>query len=320
MLEISDMERDKKLEILTRYTTGTVTTEEKEMVENWFEAIGIPAGIDEAPQQDYLDRLYVDIHAAIHADKAPIVPLQRRFAWRPVAAAAALLIFLLGAWLLWPAKPPQLAVFKAPANHLRFLQLPDGSSVWLNASSKLSYPSHFGKTREVELSGEAYFDVKHDASHPFLIHTETVVTTVLGTAFDIKEDAATQRVTVTVKRGKVSVANGQRQLAVLLPDQQVSVDVPAEKKQQRQVDATQVASWRGGDLYFDNVTFADAARQLEQRFAIKILFSNDRLKSSRFSATASGDDTLDKIITNMCAFNHARFSRQPDGTILISDI
>ncbi|MES2108190.1 MAG: FecR domain-containing protein [Bacteroidota bacterium] len=319
------MDSDEKSRLLARYTEGTATSEEREIVERWFDTLQLPTGgweqMQPDAQQALLKGLYNDIRNVIHQDNK-VVPLSRHLKWwRPVAAAAAILVFVTAAWLLWPVKSPvqPLTTLKAPAAHLCFVRLPDSSSVWVNAGSQLKYPARFGdKTREVYLSGEAYFDVRHKSGYPFIIHTGPVITTVLGTAFNIREDPATHQVTVTVKRGKVSVANGERQLAILLPDQQVIVKSQSTEAVLQKVKAGEIAAWRGGELRFDNVAFADAAKQLEEHFGVTIRFSNDKLKGCHFSASASPDEPLDEVLKVMCSFNNATFRLQPGGDILIS--
>jgi len=319
------MDSDEKSRLLARYTEGTASPEERGIVERWFDMLQLPAQRwEQMPpdaQQALLKGLYNDIRDVIHQDNM-VVPLYTRLKWwRPVAAAAAILVFITIIWQLWPVKSPvqPLATLKAPASHLRFLRLPDSSSVWVNAGSQLKYPARFsGKTRDVYLSGEAYFDVRHESGYPFIIHTGPVITTVLGTAFNIREDPATHQVTVTVKRGKVSVASGKQQLAVLLPDQQVIVKPQLTEAVLQKVKAEEIAAWRGGELRFDNIAFADAAKQLEDRFGVMIRFSNDKLKNCHFSASASADEPLDEVLKVMCSFNNATFRLQPDGSILIS--
>jgi ferric-dicitrate binding protein FerR (iron transport regulator) len=309
---------NKKLQLLERYTSGLATPGERELVEDWFALLHMPVTAwDEmttAEKELWLGELYGDIRAVIGQKKPEVVSL-KRWAW----SAAAAILLVVGGYFAIHKSEPQLTAFHAPVNHLRYLQLPDGSSVWVNAGSKLNYPVHFGgKTREVELSGEAYFDIKHDLSHPFLIHTGSVVTTVLGTAFNIKEDAVTHRVTVTVTRGRVSVGNTSRLLAVLTPDEQASVGPGEQRAIKQQVKAMQTAAWRGGDLHFDNARFADAVLQVAERYGISITISNENLKESRFTGTAPVDQPLDEVLGAMCSFNKARYQRNADGNIEIS--
>jgi len=198
------------------------------------------------------------------------------------------------------------------------ITLPDGSEVWANASSELKYPAIFnGKTREVYLSGEAYFDIAHDASKPFIIHTGTITTTVLGTAFNIKEDKAGQTIKVTVTRGKVRVDNGTKQLGILTPNQQISFNVLNSVATQTEVDASEAIAWQQKDMHFDDISFAEAAAQLEQRFHVTIHFSNDTIRKCRFTGTALEGEKLEKILKVICAFNNATYQTKADGSIII---
>ena len=122
----------------------------------------------------------------------------RRWYLRVAAAAAVVLLLISAGYILFNShsetKPVYAVVAKAeivspdrPTSYTRNLLLPDGSTIVLKAGSTVKYPDRFtGSTREVELRGEAYFDIAHNKAKPFIIHTGTVTTTVLGTAFNIK--------------------------------------------------------------------------------------------------------------------------------------
>jgi transmembrane sensor len=247
----------------------------------------------------------------------------RKILWRSIAAIAAVFALFFTVYLVWPALqnklyPSQLTALKVPLNQKKYIILADGSKIWINSLSELKYPKVFNdKTREVYLSGEAYFDIRHDAVRPFIIHTGKVVTTVLGTAFNIKEDNLQNTVVVTVTRGKVSVANGDESLGVITPNQQISFNTVSKQHTQKDVDAKQVIAWQQNDIYFDNITFADAAKQLEQRFMVKISFANERVKNCRFTGTALKEDNLDKILKVICTFNKATYQTNTDGNIII---
>jgi len=115
-----------------------------------------------------------------------------------------------------------------PANPGRFLQLPDGSTVLLNGDSKLNYDKDFGVTnREVTLSGEAYFDVRHDRL-PFIVHTGKVRTTVLGTAFNIRAYKDQHDIKVTVTRGKVRVETDRQVLGTIAPNEQIAFNTTTD--------------------------------------------------------------------------------------------
>lgn len=104
------------------------------------------------------------------------------------------------------------------------MKLPDGSTVWLNAGSEISYGEDFGKSgRDVKLSGEAYFDVTHDADHPFVVHTDNFNIKVLGTAFNVKAYATDNESEATLVRGliELSINNGDSRKITLKPNEKL---------------------------------------------------------------------------------------------------
>lgn len=322
------MDRNTIEALLDRYLEGKTSQEENEMVENWLEQSNNPHSewkhLNQSRKNQWLAEVLGEIQNSIQATKSErVVILQRNYLWRRIAAVAAVLAICFTLYLEWPAfqslvRPTQLIALSVPLNQQKQITLADGSKVWINSNSQLEYPKEFnGKTREVYLSGQAYFDIKHDAGKPFIIHTGKVVTTVLGTAFDIKEDKTSHTIVVTVTRGKVSVANGDKQLGILTPNQQISYNLLNSKSIQTNVDAKQAIAWQKADLHFEDVTFADAALELEERFNVKINFKNDKTKDCRFTGTALEGDKLDKILKVICAFNNATYQTKSDGSILI---
>ena len=315
--------------LLDRYRRGETSAAENETVERWLEENGNPKpgwnGLDQSAKDQWLSSAFRDIKGTIHTEGAKVVqlPQRKRQFWRGIAAAAAVLILSFTLYLEWPVwqtrlHPVPLTALTVPANQKKEVNLADGSRVWVNAGSELKYPKTFnGKTREVYLSGEAYFDIRHDAAKPFMIHTGNVLTTVLGTAFNIKEDKNKHTVEVTVTRGKVSVANGSKLLGVLTPNQRISFNSVKSEAVKETVNAQRVIAWQQSDLHFDDVSFADAVSQLQIHFNVKISFSNDKLKNCRFTGTSLIGDNLDEILKVMCAFNHAAYQTRADGSILI---
>lgn len=323
------MSRHQIADLLDRYLKGETTNEENELVERWLEenSDANPRwhDLDRSAKDKWLSGVFSEIKNTIHETEAKVVslPQRKRGIWLRVAAVAAVLLISFALYLEWPSlqsrlHPVELTALKVPVNQKREITLADGSQVWLNAGSELKYPKTFNrKTREVYLSGEAYFDVRHDADKPFIIHTGTVLTTVLGTAFNIKEDKNKHTIQVTVTRGKVSVANGNKLLGVIIPNQQISFNTLKAEAVQATVNANAVVAWQQSDLHFDDVSFGDAVAQLQKHFNVKISFRNAKLKDCRFTGTSLSGEELDKILNVMCAFNNAVYHIKPDGSIMI---
>lgn len=195
------------------------------------------------------------------------------------------------------------------------IHLPDGSTVILNKDSKLNYPSAFGnKHRDVYLTGEGFFDIKHMPSRPFLVHTGNITIKVLGTAFNIR--SYVNNVEVTVTRGKVQVLKEDNVLGVLSASQQISFNNQSGNVITKIVDTLPVIAWKPAELFFNDITMQQAAEQMEKRFNVKISFANPAIKNCRVTATFSEDDLPDEILAIICAVSKSDF-KVIDGNFII---
>ena len=185
------------------------------------------------------------------------------------------------------------------------IQLPDGSTVILNAGSKLEHQSFDGPAREVTLTGEGFFDIRHDSEKPFVVHTGKVKTTVLGTAFNIRAYPDQSDITVTVTRGKVRVSDDKQILGIVSPDQQITFNKHQELVQQKAVDSHEVTAWMERDIYFEDITIGQAVDQLEKRFGINIGLKNKNIGNCKFTATFVREEDIEQILRILCDFNNA---------------
>lgn len=240
----------------------------------------------------------------IAIDKKSPIKIRSNRIW---ISAAATVILILSIGLLLMSQKNKTEKFtevkkekpqsKKDTTH-KWVKLPDGSSVQLNLDSYLEYPDTFeGKAmREVRLVGEAYFDIKHDAKHPFIIYTGKIKTTVLGTAFNINAYDADHAVTVTVTRGKVKVEDEKKVLAVLTPDQQMAWNVKLPEAIKLSVNAAKIVEWKKQDLIMDDISLVDAAQMIAERYGVKILFSNEKVKNCRFTAAFLNRNDITQVL------------------------
>lgn len=199
------------------------------------------------------------------------------------------------------------------------ISLPDGTQVFLNADSRLTYNESFtGASREVQLTGEAYFDVAKDARHPFLIHTPSVDIRVLGTAFDVRSYSNERNTTTALFQGSVEVTlhNNPDKKIVLKPNERLIVqnDQPtiagAPPAQHHPDDPLMVLGkvhfqkkdssitetlWTKNQLAFDGATLEEVAWQIERWYDVKVHITDERLKSLHFTAIFE-DESLPQVM------------------------
>ncbi len=205
------------------------------------------------------------------------------------------------------------------------VMLPDGTMVWLNSGSKLTYNNKtFGKEdRKVNLIGEGFFDVAKDANVPFIIHANRVRVTVLGTRFDMKSYPNDQTIEATLVSGsiKIGFADSMSKGLILKPHQKVTIskkdwrvathlkalkkDEDHEGKKNRYnlssvtyipKDSTMVeTSWVQNKLAFRSESFANLATQLERWYDVKINFGNSKVKHYQFTGVFM-DESLEQVL------------------------
>ena len=197
----------------------------------------------------------------------------------------------------------------------RVVHLPDGSMVLLNKNSRLDYPRVFGDTsREVVLSGEAYFDITQLSGRPFVVHTGKLRTRVLGTTFNIRAYPGDRAIAITVTSGKVQVLNARASVGMLIADEQIRYDVSSEAIVQKKVDVRPLVAWRPSEVSFDDITMEEAARRIGDSFGVTVHFVNPALKDCRVTASFYREDRLEEIMTVLCAVNQMSY------TILDKDV
>ena len=249
------------------------------------------------------------------------LPVQKRLSYFWWAAAAAIVLGL-GIYLRIQSPTNQPITQQTPPptpqkftyTNKEFIYLPDGSTVLLNSESTLTYFNNFKNQREIFLSGEAFFDIKKDPLHPFIIHTGDITTKVLGTAFNI--NSHNDKVIVTVTRGMVQVEKKDKILGILKPNQQISVNKKSADFQQQSIQAEQSLTWKANSLIMDDITFTDAIHLLEKRFKTSIKIENTEINDCRIRASFLNDESLDEILTLICGARQAEFEQDKNQIII----
>ena len=258
--------------------------------------------------------------------KLPLVPFRsntrRNWAWS--GSIAAMLVVGVGFYLnsdkkqekpATPVVQSQQSEVMAKRGTRSKIILPDGSQVWLNSDSKLSYLNSFNNVlREVTLEGEAFFDVVKDPKHPFVVHTSGIDIKVLGTAFNVKSYQQDPTIEATLLRGMIEVttrADIKTPKVILQPHEKLIFkklgseltvnDKAAEKKSTTEKgadpriaitslgskpdSAIRETSWIYNTLIFDKETFQEVSLKMERWYNVKFTFQDERLMNNRITGT-----------------------------------
>jgi ferric-dicitrate binding protein FerR (iron transport regulator) len=177
--------------------------------------------------------------------------------------------------------------------------LPDGTKVWLNAVSSLTYPTTFpGTERVVELSGEAYFEVAEKASQPFRVKVNTLDVKVLGTHFNIHAYADENNIQTTLVEGSVSVtdqAASGRAALILKPGQQAAADLADHTITSSQANVKQVLSWKNDLFIFEDMRLAEVLREISRWYDVEIEMRAP-VNEERYTGVINRKNTLSKVL------------------------
>ena len=205
----------------------------------------------------------------------------------------------------------QLIIPKGTFYHL---VLSDGTKVWLNADSKLKYPIAFsGESREVILSGEAYFDVKKDA-RPFVVSLECGDITVLGTSFGVSAYPGYPNYTTLVK-GSVRFTSLRQEQVVLTPGEQAIVDISGTLEK-RNVDVEEFVGWKDGMFIFKDKPLAEIMKILERWYGVNVIFQDERLKELEYTGSLERYDSINTFLQLLEKLKEIRYEIKKNTIIL----
>jgi len=202
-------------------------------------------------------------------------------------------------------------------NGKQLIHLPDGSTIILNDKSSITYDQNDfnNKTREVTLSGEAYFDIKRNEKKPFIVHTGKVNTKVLGTAFNI--NAYNKSIKVTVTRGKVQVGDLKRVYGIITPNQQIVVNKSTLVYEQNNVNAATAVEWKSNYLILDDLNMKDAVALISQKYKVQILLSNEKIRNCRITASFLNEEDLEHVLKVVCSVIETEYHYDQNGVIIL---
>ena len=321
-------------ELLDKFSRGECSLEEEKLIQDWYENIGGPH--HEKLESENRNSLEAKLWWKIRPGSSDP---EKNFAYYLTRIAAVILLLAVAGLGAYMAVHERATVKQeiAFSDELPLLDgtltrisndeispseitLEDGSRVTLKPKSEIQFAKKFpNQKREVYLSGEAFFNVKHDTHRPFLVYSNEVVTQVLGTSFTIKAYKNEKEITVAVKTGKVSVypnprrepiTDKTRQRAVILsPNQKMVYDRRNEKVVKQLVEDPQIILPQSNlfKMSFDEVPVTKIFKVLEQNYGVDIVYDEEALKRCTLT-TAMSDEGLYQRIEVICKAIKAEYT------------
>ena len=226
-------------------------------------------------------------------------------------AIAASLVFLIGLSVFFyqTSNAVESKQFAVKLGEHAKIELSDGTQIWLNAGSVLKYPKEFkGDTREVYLSGEAFFDVAKDKKHPFIIHTNKMDTKVLGTSFNVQAypDQTTQEVSVATGRVNVKSTVTEENVYVT-PGQKVVFKSQDNKLQSfKDIPVNAISLWRKNIMVFEETPLPEVVATINRNYNVSIEVKNKNLNALKISAYFK-ELPADQVIGLVCNIINAQY-------------
>lgn len=306
-------------ELLFKYFSNEASAEEVAQIEQWLEE-------DPARQSEFDSAHYLFNAMILHSDELSKMTTPgalektsrkskvRRLVYRYAAAAAAVVIAGLSGVFVereinYNKMTAQTNVLEVPAGQRMSVTLSDGTQVQLNGNSRIEYPVIFSrKQRNVKLSGEAFFEVKHDERHPFIVETFASKVEVLGTRFNVYADEASKYFSTALVDGKVKVTTNDEtaEQVVLAPDEMVRF--VNNHLVVTKVDAENLISWTEGYVNLADTDFASLMHRFENVYGVKIVIERETMpeigyKSGKIRVSEGVNFAL-KLLQHECKFTY----------------
>lgn len=311
---------DKK--ILYKFFEGDATQQEKETVKQWLEAS------EEHHAELFKEREFFDamILSGNKANKQIYSPTKKKYPLRKIYVefgkiAAVIAVMVTIGFYFYNGKMKEIGLathrIVVPAGQRANLQLPDGTNVWLNARSEISYPAYFtGAAREIQLEGEAYLEVHPNKKQPFIVKTKKYDIEVLGTTFNVESYSDSDDFSTALMEGSIKISRQNKpQENILLSAGQKVVDQNGVLTAD-QIDDYDIYRWREGLICFKETNFAELMQRFEKCFGIQIVIDNLTISKKVFSGKFRISDGIDKALRVLQKDGNYTFERNKDDTII----
>jgi len=288
--------------------------------EQWYNSL------NEHKDKHKLDHILYQLNFKINntPQKNAETPVHRLITWYARIAAILLIPILVYAGIVTDHNQKSATVegyaeISAPLGSRIKFNLPDGSFGWLNSGSTMKYALNFNQSRIVQLSGEGFFDVKHDEGHKFLVKTKFMDIEVKGTAFNVAAYSDENQIDVTLERGSIFLKSDRFKTPVeMKPEDQITYYPEKQTLTKSNVPARNFSAWKEGKLMLRNASLEDLARQLGRWYNVNVLIQNPLHTDIRYRATFEDENLREVLrllkISSLLDFKIEDRVREADGS------
>jgi transmembrane sensor len=297
-----------------RYLSGESPAEESTVVREWLEANPMDRDLVErlydataaAPANVDVEAALARVHARMQSDAPAVRSIEsarRTSTWRYAALAALPVAAVIGAVIIYrgrPADQTSAAASRTVATGVGqrdSVLLADGSRVILGPQSRIVIPADYATRRTVDLTGDGYFDVKHDAAHPFSVRTSKALVEDIGTAFTVESDAGVMT-SVAVVSGSVRLraeSSAATDGVVLSAGDRGSIDTRGTTRAERRVVRDEDVAWTRGSPAFRDAPLEVVAAEVQRWYGVTVIIPDSAMRQRRVTASFNGEP-VDRVL------------------------
>lgn len=241
-----------------------------------------------------------------------------RISLQTVASVACIVLIAVLSFFYFNTNTPGELNTYSVMNGKSRITLPDSSTVWLNSGSTISYRENFSKNRHIDMQGEASFDVKEDAKHPFIVHTYGIDIKVYGTYFNIDSYENNENITVTLRDGSVALIIKDKE-SLLKPGEKAVVNKKDQTLSIVNADLEYELFWANKSVYFEGKSLGYICNYLEKWYHTQIDVDPD-IAEKQFYTFKVEDDPLEVILRIMAKINPIYYSFDKDNNVKITKV
>ena len=304
--------------LLKKFLNGTASEKEIILVENWLKSVEKEndtwADLNDNEKAEFLIHLKTRVDDTIQMNSNP----KKTFLWMWTAAAVILLSVLGIMYFIRGGNERKVGKqitlkknIRTGIGEVKKIALSDGSCVWLNAKSEISFINGFvSDKRELYLKGEAYFEIKRDVKRPFIVHANSWKVKVLGTHFDVSDYQEDHQTSVSVTEGKVAIEtnNNEPLNSILHSGDELSFSKVRNKYYKRQVSTASRPAWINKNVVFYHCKMVDVGHFIKRNFGYNLLFKEPEIKDMELSGEFGNITEVEELLKIICLTLNTEFT------------